>query len=196
MFLKYYYKVINMSSWSKTIEDIYKLIGRRRLSIVEIPLESDLAKNPKMEINRRIPVVEIFYNLNDRPNIGEIVEICRSRYLNQGILAWYEARTTVESFFECQRTLPEKVKYKCGVIEEIGEHEYVKDGTKFEFEVSILSPVDPISEIIKKMERNKEESLEELQECAHYRIESTINNKKIGDMAPFIQLFRFRFKKR
>jgi hypothetical protein len=61
--------------------------------------------------------------------------------------------------------------------------------------VSILSPIDTISELIKKRKRNKEESLEKLQEYAHYRIESTINNKKIGDMAPFIQLFRFRFKK-
>jgi hypothetical protein len=88
-----------MSGWTKTIEDVYKLIRtaemRRRLSTVEIPLESDLAKDPEMEINRMIPVVKISYKLNDRPNIEGTIESGRSHYPNQGISARYTARTTV-----------------------------------------------------------------------------------------------------
>jgi hypothetical protein len=205
MFLKYYYKVINMSSWSKTIEDIYKLIctERRRLPSVEILLESDLAKNPKMNINRRIPVVEIFYELNNRPNIGEIIEICRSRYLNQGISTRYEARTTVESFCECQTTLPNIVEYKWYVGKRISE--YVSrnpEWVSFKFSVSkheiqstpsirVTSPLSPyLADFIREtIEESEEKSPKEPQ--VNYTIESTINNREVGNLAHFVQIIRF-----
>jgi hypothetical protein len=195
-----------MSTWSNTIQNIAQLTKKyaesKKLYRVEIPLESDLVKDLKMEISPR-SVVEISYELNERPNIEGIIDSTRRIYPNQGILASYTARTTVESFCEYQTTLPNSVEYKWRVEEKISESlSRILEWASFEFDVSkhekrstpsirVTSPFSPyLADFVREtIEESEENSLKELQ--VHYTIESTINNREVGNIAHFVQIFRF-----